>query len=92
MAFTTIQQLRRMRAKNKGSNRRVAASLRITAEWLDKKGPEEFSASEIKQLQTLAKSINLRLETNAHTKRAHEIWANIEKEMKKAGTSRPRPR
>jgi hypothetical protein len=90
MPYTHIQQLRKARAKNKGANRKMAVSLRAIAEWLDKKGPEEFSASESKQLQTLAKMITLRLGANEITKSISVEVAEIEK--RKAGTSRPQPR
>ncbi len=83
MAYTNIQKLRRARATNKGSNRRLAASLRADAAWLDRKGPEELSASEIKLLQSVVKMINLRLKADAYTKAIAEALAEIEKEKRR---------
>lgn len=89
MAYTDIQKLRKMRATNKGSNRRLAGILRRTAAWLDKKGPAELAASEIKQLQGLTKAIAARLHANAYTKAFAEGVAKIEK-LKKSGNVRLR--
>ena len=47
---------------------RLVASLRATAQWLAKKGPEEFSRTEIRQLQLLGKLLSHRLYGNALTK------------------------
>jgi len=65
MAFTPVQTLRRLRAKNKGLNRKLAADLRIVADMLDKLGPEGFSRKQIVALQTLREALNVRLYTNA---------------------------
>jgi hypothetical protein len=68
MAFTRIQQLRKARATNKGSNKRVASVLRRVADMLDEKGPTELTRNEISQLQTAREMITLRLYENACTK------------------------
>jgi hypothetical protein len=68
MAFTHLQQLRKARATNKGSNKRVARVLQDVAEMLDKKGPSELTRKEISNLQTARKLITLRLYENACTK------------------------
>jgi hypothetical protein len=78
MAYTNIQTLRKMRARNKGMNKRLAASLRDT-QWLGRKGPEEFSRREIKDLQLLGKMLSLRLYANALTKAHHDLLSNPEK-------------
>jgi hypothetical protein len=79
MAYTHIQKLRKMRAKNKGWNKKLAASLRHTIAWLERKGPEEFSRREIKDLQLLRKMLDERLYMNAITKSTDELLANPEK-------------
>jgi len=67
MAYTRIQTLRNMRAKNKGSNRRIAARLRDISGWLDKKGPEEFTRREANQLRALRDMLTQRLYANVLT-------------------------
>jgi hypothetical protein len=67
MAFTKLQNLRKMRARNKGMNSKLAANLRSTAKWLDRKGPDELSRSEIVALQSLRSLISNRLYVNALT-------------------------
>ena len=76
MAYTSVQNLRKMRAKNKGWNRKLAANLRRTVSWLTRKGPEEFSRNEIKELKLLRDMIGDRLYTNALTKVHGEFLAN----------------
>jgi hypothetical protein len=68
MAFTHLQQLRKARAQNKGSNKRVAAILRRVADMLDKKGPAELTRREISNLQSAREMITWRLYENACTK------------------------
>lgn len=68
MAFTRLQQLRKARAENKGSNKRVASGLRRVADMLDKKGPAEFTRREISNLQAAREMITWRLYENACTK------------------------
>jgi hypothetical protein len=79
MAYTPIQKLRRMRAKNKGWNKKLAASMRFTVAWLERMGPEEFSRREIKDLQLLRKMLDPRLYMNAITNSHDELIANPEK-------------
>ncbi|HVA17189.1 MAG TPA: hypothetical protein VMV59_05685 [Candidatus Dormibacteraeota bacterium] len=67
MAYTTLQKLRKMRATNKGSNRRLAASLRRLAGRLERKGPEELTRQEVNALQTLRSKLAERLRANALT-------------------------
>jgi hypothetical protein len=85
MAYTSIQKLRRMRAKNKGWNQKLAASLRDTGAWLTRKGAEEFSRSEIKDLQILRKMLDKRLYMNAIAKSTDEFLTNPEKFKVPAG-------
>lgn len=73
MAYTKIQDLRKMRATNKGSNKRLAASLRSVAQWLEKKGPEEFTPREIKLLKNLREMLTQRLLANALTESVQDI-------------------
>jgi len=68
-----------MRAKNKGWNKKLAASLRDTVAWLGRKGTEDFSRREIKDLQLLRKMLDQRLYMNAITKSTDELLANPEK-------------
>lgn len=68
MTFTQLQKLRKARARNKGSNRRVAASIRVVAAILKQKGPEELSRTEIVALQRLRSMLSQRLYANAYTK------------------------
>jgi hypothetical protein len=76
MAYTRIQDLRKTRARNKGVSRKLAARLRRTLAWLERKGPEEFSRPEIKDLQALREMLNTRLYLNALTKSKAEFTAN----------------
>jgi hypothetical protein len=68
MAFTHLQQLRKARAQNKGSNRRLAAAFRRVADMLDKKGPAELTRREISSMQAAREMITWRLYENACTK------------------------
>jgi hypothetical protein len=72
MAYTKVQDFRKMRATNKGLNRKLAASLRDTA-WLDKKGPEEFTAREAKGLRAIRDMLTQRLFINALTQSMQDI-------------------
>ncbi len=76
MAYTSIQKLRKIRAKNKGWNKKLAVSLRGTVAWLGRKGPEEFSRNEIRDLQLLREMIGTRLYMNAIAKANGEFLAN----------------
>jgi hypothetical protein len=67
MAYTPIQTLRKMRALAKGRNIKLAASLRKTADILDKKGREEFSRTEIACLGSLPELLKARLDFDAKT-------------------------
>ena len=68
MGFTKLQDLRKMRAMNQGLNEKLAASLRKTADWLERKGRTEFMRVEIVALQSLREFVTARLEANARTK------------------------
>jgi|SRR5882762_3195726 len=57
----------------------LAASLRHTVAWLGRKGPEEFSRRETKDLQLLRKMLDQRLYMNAITKSHDELLANPDK-------------
>lgn len=72
MAYTILQHVRKMRARNKGANRRLASTLRRVATWLDRQGPEELSRLQIRQLQNLREMITTRLAANAVTKLADD--------------------
>lgn len=74
MAYTKIQKLRRMRAKNKGMNISLVANLRRVATMLEKKGPAEFSRKEIVALQGLREMLNVRLYTNALTESTQVVF------------------
>lgn len=65
MVYSKHQDLRRMRAKNKGFNLRLVASFHAIATRLEKKGPEEFSSKEVKELQRLRSILTQRLLANA---------------------------
>ena len=67
MAYTPVQILRRLRAKNKGLNRKLAVELRVVADMLDTMGPDGFSRKQIVALQNLREALNIRLYTNALT-------------------------
>jgi hypothetical protein len=71
MPYTSLQKLRRARAKNKGTNRRMARWLRTLAGMFDKKGPEEFSRKEIEAVQAAREMLTNRLYMNAVTKHLH---------------------
>jgi hypothetical protein len=85
MAYTHVQKLRKMRAKNKGWNRRLAADLRRIAAWLEKKGPDEFSRSEIKYLQALRGMLDQRLYMNALAKSLNDFLVSPEQYKTRAG-------
>jgi hypothetical protein len=68
VVYTQLQQLRKARAENKGSNKRVAVSLRRVADMLDKKGPSELTRGEITRLQAVRELLTWRLRENACTK------------------------
>jgi imidazole glycerol phosphate synthase subunit HisF len=67
MPYTKLQNIRWMRAKNKGQNRKLAAKLHAVAALLEQKGPEEFSRAQITALQRLRELLTARLYTNAMT-------------------------
>jgi hypothetical protein len=73
MAYTKLQDLRKMRARNKGSNKRLAAALRRTAAWLEKKGPEEFTKAEAKAFRALWTMLDQRLFANVLTASVQDI-------------------
>jgi hypothetical protein len=62
-----------MRARNKGSNRIPAASLRDLAVRLEKKGPEEFTRREVTALQGLRSRLSQRLLANALAESVQDI-------------------
>ena len=73
MPYTKLQDLRKMRARNKGLNRKLAASLRAAAARLGKKGPEEFTRKEVAALQALRSMLSQRLLANALTQSVQDI-------------------
>jgi hypothetical protein len=77
--YTNVQCARKMRAKNKGLNKRLAATLRDSIAWLENKGPEDFSRAEIEDLQRLAGKVAERLHKNALTKAFSDLIANPER-------------
>jgi hypothetical protein len=73
MAYTKLQDLRKMRARNKGLNWKLAASLRAVAARLEKKGPEEFTRKEVTALQGLRSMLSQRLLANALAQSVQDI-------------------
>jgi len=61
MAYTQLQKLRKMRARNKGLNRILGSTLRRVAAQFEKKGPEELTRQEVNTLQTLRSMLATRL-------------------------------
>jgi hypothetical protein len=79
MAYSSLQALRRMRGKNKGLNKRLAASFRALAQALDKRGPEELAPQEIRALQSAREAITARLYANALAKGMNFLVTNAPK-------------
>jgi hypothetical protein len=52
--YTRLQNLRKMRAEDKGVSRQLAVELRKTAAWLAKQEPDELPRPQIKDLQLAA--------------------------------------
>ena len=73
MAYTKQQELRKMRARNKGSNKRIAASLTRLAERLNRKGPEEFSPAERLAIKRVRDMLTQRLYADALTEAMQDI-------------------
>jgi hypothetical protein len=68
MAYTPIQTLRKARATNKGLNRKLAKTMRDTAALLERKGPDEFTQTEVRALKLTARTLLRRLRVNELTK------------------------
>ena len=68
MPFSNLQALRRARAKNKGNAKRLATVFREMAKMLEEKRSEDFSRTEITDLQRTRKMITGLLHLNALTK------------------------
>jgi hypothetical protein len=81
MAYTTLQQLRRARAKNKGVNRRLARALRKLADILDRKASGEFSKLESRILNLTADELAKRITLDEMTRGVAE---RIERERRRA--------
>ena len=64
-----------MRAKNKGTNKIIAAALQRAARMLESKGPDELSRAEVRYLQAIREMLTSRLYANACTK---ELQAAID--------------
>ena len=84
--FSRLQNLRKMRAENKGISRQLAAELRKTASWLEKQGPEELSHAQVKDLQLAAYMIGHRLYLNALSKGMADLMDHPEKYRLPDGT------
>jgi hypothetical protein len=83
MAYTKIQTLRKMRARNKGLNQKVAKRLRSAAEMLEQIGPEELTRSEIRVLELASQTLVRRLNVNElTTKLAKVVDAMTQKGIK----------
>jgi len=79
MAYTQLQKLRKMRARNKGLNRILGSTLRRVAAQFEKKGPEELTRQEVNTLQTLRSMLATRLRTNALTQAVYDNLHGIPK-------------
>lgn len=61
MAYTSLQTLRKARAVGKDVNKMLARALRELASMLDRKGAEEFSKDEVRDLSKLAEELAKRV-------------------------------
>jgi len=66
--YTLNQTLRKVRALNKGRNKRIAAALRKIAAMLEGKRPTEFSQLERRILKKLCVAVTTRLERDDATR------------------------
>ena len=73
MAYTELQELRKIRARNKGLNKKLAATLREMAALLENKGPKELTSREVRAFQTLRTMITNRLLANALTQSVQDV-------------------